>query len=117
MSGLGSPKKQHCEQELVKMKFFSWWNKTLHWMEYFLYCQDFHEMASFTLVSTATTRVRTKKNKEKFRCKHKNVRENLIDKRHGSRTLKKTVSRPNYISYRKVYFNVLYKIIGVQGGC
>ena len=105
MSGLGSPKKQHCEQELVKMKFFSWWNKTLHWMEYFLYCQDFHDMASFKLVSTATTRVRTKKNKEKFRCKHKNVRENLIDKRHGSRTLKKTVSRPNYISYRKVYFN------------
>ena len=60
-------------------------------MEFFLYCQDFHDMASFKLVSTATTRVRTKKNKEKFRCKHKNVGENLIDKRHGSRIWKITI--------------------------
>ena len=96
-------------------------------MEYFLYCQDFHDMASFKLVSTATTRVRTKKNKEKFRCKHKNVGENLIDKRHGSRILKKTVSRPNHISYRKVYFNEFVQnslgcdmgliIFDCHGGC
>ena len=30
---------------------------------------------------------------------------NLIDKRHGSRILKETASRPNHISYRKVYIN------------
>ena len=52
---------------------------------------------------------------------------NLINKRHGSRMLKLTASRPNHASYRKVYFTEFVKkywgcdmgmiIFDLHGGC
>jgi hypothetical protein len=52
---------------------------------------------------------------------------NLIDKRHGSRILELTASRPNHISYRKVYFDEFVQnslgcdmgmiIFDLHGGC
>ena len=56
----------------------------------------------------------------------KKVKKN-INKRHGSRILKSTASRPNHTSYRKVYFNEFVQnywgcdmgmiIFDLHGGC